>query len=167
MTTEEAQQATQAHISRVKSLLLSVICHELYHRAEQHDASKLVHPEAEMFNQVTEGLRGLTYGSPEYEAQRKKMLGMALGHHYEHNRHHPEHFPDGIEGMNLIDLVEMMVDWVAAVERHADGDIFKSIEHNRQRFGLDDQLVCLLNNTAALFKKGVAGQEETTGRTAT
>jgi hypothetical protein len=42
----------------------------------------------------------------------------------------------------------MLVDWKAASERHATGDIWTSIEHNRERFGLSDQLVAILRNTA-------------------
>ena len=75
-----------------------------------------------------------------------------LDHHYKHNPHHPEHHEAGVNGMTLIDLVEMFCDWLAAVERHADGDIFKSIEINTKRFNLSQQLVDILINTAKLFK---------------
>ena len=156
VTPEEAQQATESHIAVVKRRLGQVI-QFLEIRACEHDASKLESPEAEMFQAVTENLSGLTYGSPEYEAQRQEMLGMALKHHYEHNRHHPEHFEDGVNGMNLIDLVEMFCDWLAATERHADGNIYKSIDSTAERLAkdgmpLDPQVVCLLRNTAKLFE---------------
>lgn len=72
----------------------------------------------------------------------------ALDHHYAHNRHHPEHFPDGIRGMSLLDLVEMLADWKAATERHADGDLARSIEINQARFGYGDELKVVLRNTA-------------------
>jgi len=127
-------------------------------------------PEVEMFAGKTDKLNGLTYGSSEYEAQRKEMLGMALKHHYEHNRHHPEHFRYGVCGMTLIDLVEMFCDWLAATERHADGDIHKSIQHNTGRFKLDPQVVCVLQNTANLFvpaKEKGDGRAEATGGTGT
>lgn len=38
-------------------------------------------------------------------------------------------------------------DWKAATERHADGDILKSLEINRVRFGISDQLAQILQNT--------------------
>jgi len=41
----------------------------------------------------------------------------ALEHHYALYRHHPEHFQNGIDDMNLIDLVEMFADWKASSER--------------------------------------------------
>lgn len=37
---------------------------------------------------------------------------------------------------------------MAAVERHADGDIHKSINYNTGRFNLDPQLVAIFRNTA-------------------
>jgi hypothetical protein len=37
-------------------------------------------------------------------------MAPALKHHYENNRHHPEHFKNNIDDMNLIDLIEMLCD---------------------------------------------------------
>lgn len=56
--------------------------------------------------------------------------------------------PEGIDAMNLIDVLEMLVDWKAAGLRHHDGDIFKSIEINQKRYGFSDELRSLLVNTA-------------------
>jgi hypothetical protein len=75
-------------------------------------------------------------------------MGEALKHHYAHNSHHPEHYEDGIAGMSLLDLVEMLCDWKAATERHADGDLRRSIEQNQERFGYSDELRSILENTA-------------------
>ena len=56
--------------------------------------------------------------------------------------------PDlGINGMSLLDLLEMFCDWKAATERHADGDIKRSIEINRDRFNMSPQLAQILDNT--------------------
>jgi hypothetical protein len=49
--------------------------------------------------------------------------------------------------MNLLDLVELLVDWKAASERHNDGNIRKSIEINKTRYGIDSQLVKIFENT--------------------
>lgn len=191
----KAYAATWDHIDLVLRLLASAQI-ELMRRAATHDRSKLRSPEWEMFAEITHKLEGLTYGSPEYEAQRKEMLGLALGHHYEHNRHHPEHFqpspedtrirgfiemlklshaegqlivmPDDeygltylieylerkqqeaiapVNGMNLFDLLEMLIDWQCACKRHADGDIQESLRINRDRFALSPQLLQILANT--------------------
>lgn len=53
----------------------------------------------------------------------------------------------GIYGMSILDLVEMLADWKAAGMRHADGDITKSLEINRKRFGISDQLFMIFQNT--------------------
>ena len=105
-----------------------------------------------MFADMTEALAGLTYGSPEYKEQLAKMLPLGLNHHYAHNRHHPEHYADGIEGMNLFDLLEMLVDWIAAVQRHDDGDIQKSLEIIGDRFGMSPQLQKIFANTIEYFR---------------
>jgi Family of unknown function (DUF5662) len=68
-------------------------------------------------------------------------MGEGLKHHYEANRHHPGHFDDGVNGMTLVDVIEMLADWKAATERRADGDLAKSLEIQRERFSLCDQLV--------------------------
>jgi hypothetical protein len=52
-----------------------------------------------------------------------------------------------VDGMTLLDLVEMFCDWKAATERHADGSIEKSIQHNKGRFKLTDQLASILENS--------------------
>ena len=56
--------------------------------------------------------------------------------------------------MTLVDLVEMLCDWAAATERHADGDIIKSLEINGERFGMTEQLATILENTVREYKLG-------------
>lgn len=140
---------TMKHI-RLVSKLLNMVSVELLRRADVHDQSKLERPEVEMFTEFTKKLATSTYGSPEYEAFRKAM-GPALAHHYANNDHHPEHFKDGIDDMNLLQLIEMLCDWKASSTRHNDGNIRKSIEINANRFGLSPQLVRILKNTASMF----------------
>lgn len=140
---------TLAHIELV-GRCLGVVSGHLFHRSVSHDASKLCSPELEIFDIYTPKLHGTTYGSEEYKRYLAEMK-QALDHHYANNRHHPEHFENGIDGMNLVDLVEMFCDWYAATKRHADGDIVKSIEINGERFGITEQLKSILKNTVAIF----------------
>lgn len=56
-----------------------------------------------------------------------------------------------INGMNLVDLVEMFADWKAATMRHHDGNLLKSIEVNAKRFAMSPQLEAIFRNTAELF----------------
>jgi hypothetical protein len=53
-----------------------------------------------------------------------------------------------VNAMSLLDVVEMFCDWKAAGERHADGSIMRSIEINKKRFGITDQLASIFENTA-------------------
>ena len=143
--TYDSTMDTQEHILEVQHNLYEAIM-IIERRAKFHDASKLRLPEKEMYDKFTPKLRELTYGSDEYKECLKKM-GKALQHHYENNSHHPEHFPNGIGGMSLLDLIEMLADWTAAVTRHADGDLTESIRINTKRFGIDGQLAQILVNT--------------------
>lgn len=142
----DSKADTLEHIRKVGNYL-NLAAMELQRRAIIHDESKLKSPEKEMFDEWTPKLANSTYGSDEYK-EFLKNLKPALDHHYKHNSHHPEYYYTGVDGMDLFDLIEMFLDWKAAGERHKDGDIFKSIEINKARFGLSDQLVSIFNNTA-------------------
>jgi hypothetical protein len=141
---------TLKHASRVGELMGQPIA-ELVARSVRHDRSKTEPPEVEIFNEFTPKLRDSTYGSEEYRAFLDAM-GEGLRHHYAHNPHHPEHYAAGIAGMTLVDLLEMLADWRAATERHADGSLVKSLEIQRRRFGISDQLAAVLWNTARHFR---------------
>jgi len=141
---------TLKHTSRVANLL-GAFSGSLVERAIVHDESKLESPEKEIFDVYTPKLRDSTYGSDEYKETLQKM-GKGLKHHYKNNSHHPEFYDEGIDGMTLVDVVEMFMDWVAACERHNTGNIYESIEINVVRFGLSDQLKSILINTAKFFE---------------
>ena len=147
----DSRPETYEHIGVIRNLLGSVI-KELLDRARDHDASKLVDPELATFDEYTPKLKNSTYGSVEYN---ENLLGMgeALKHHYASNRHHPEHHEDGVLGMNLIDLTEMLCDWMAATKRHDDGDIYRSLEIQQNRFGYSDELKAILLNTVTWFEE--------------
>jgi len=136
---------TLMHI-RTVGALIGQITSALSDRAVNHDASKLADPEHDKFFECTGKLRGLTYGSEEYKKSTAE-LGDALKHHYSNNSHHPEFHADGIRGMTLIDIVEMLCDWKAATLRHADGDIMKSIELQQKKLGFGDDLKQIFINT--------------------
>lgn len=154
MNTESSQDSlpdTRAHIERVQSLMQSAIIN-LACRATIHDLSKLEEPEKSAFDRLkTLSLSGMAYGSEEYRACLRAEKP-ALQHHYDHNSHHPEFYNNGIDGMSLFDVLEMLVDWKAATERMKDGgDIVKSLEINRERFAISPQLVAILANTIREF----------------
>jgi hypothetical protein len=142
----DSKADTLLHIKRVAELMIQASI-ELLRRANVHDNSKLESPEKELFDKFTPKLKDCTYGSDEYKEYLKE-LKVALDHHYANNSHHPEFFKNGINGFDLFDLVECFFDWKAAGERHADGNIYKSIEINKDRFKLSEQICQIFTNTA-------------------
>lgn len=149
MTVAECQVETQKHIELVRRFI-RLFTDKLTTRGVDHDRLKMKSPEVEIFTEFTPKLANTTYGSEEYKEFLEQMKP-ALEHHYANYRHHPEHFVDGVNDMNLIDLVEMICDWKASTLRHNDGNLLKSIEINAQRFGMSEQLTQILINTAKLF----------------
>ena len=141
---------TLRHIQKVRDYL-NVMVGELLKRGSEHDRSKMEDPELPIFNEYSQKLREMTYGSPEYKAALAAMKP-ALDHHYAVSRHHPEHYPEGIRGMNLVDLMELFCDWSAACLRHPDGDLRRSIELNKERFGIGDELTQILRNTVSVLE---------------
>jgi hypothetical protein len=141
----DSSEETRKHI-RIVAEYIDGMSDQLTIRALLHDKSKLSGTEKEGFDKYTPRLKNTTYGSDKYKEYLKEMNGI-LQLHYAKNRHHPEHFEDGIKGMTLIDLVEMICDWKAATLRHKDGNILKSLDINQKRFGYSDELRRILFNT--------------------
>ena len=111
MTKEESEYigGVQGHIHQVQQLLQRVI-DELYQRGCRHDESK--YSEIEMMGYMTHvpRFKHVEYMSEGYKEILKDMRE-TLDHHYSHNSHHPEYYKEGINNMNLIDVIEMICDW--------------------------------------------------------
>jgi hypothetical protein len=142
-----ANDITIAHIVNVQEKIFN-FCRLMQGRGLDHDASKFHPIEAgplqEMQNLIdAEG--HAAFGSEEY-ARRTKLLGPMIEHHYLHNSHHPEHYPDGIAGMDLLDLVEMFLDWKAASERGQDSAI--GLTYCIEKYSIPPMLAAILRNTA-------------------
>jgi len=145
MKTPDSRPETWKHIHEVQKLVNQFIA-LLLERAALHDQSKLDTPEVELFDKHTAQLKDLEYGSPEYQ-ESLKALGPALQHHYAKNPHHPDHYENGLDDMTLIDLIEMLCDWMAATQRQVDGNIRKSLKYNKERFKVTEQLHRIFLNT--------------------
>lgn len=154
----DSRPETAEHIERVRHFI-SQVQKNLHTRWIMHDASKLVEPELTAFDLATPKLAQLTYGSEEYK-QSLKDLGPALEHHFQCNDHHPEHFVNGVQGMSLMALLEMLCDWRAASERTKQrtddpekvSSFEKGLKFNQERFGYSDELAEILYNTAKELK---------------
>ena len=145
----DSHKKTRNHVDIV-GLFMTHLATQVLKRSREHDASKFQHPEEEIFAEYTPALKDIEYGSEEYNDCLKKMKP-ALDHHYANNSHHPEYNINGVDGMNILDILEMICDWKASSMRHDDGDIRKSIEINKNRFDMSDQLCNILNNTVDML----------------
>jgi len=155
----DSTKDTKDHKEKVRKYT-KLCARNLLYRGIVHDDSKLETPEKEIFDEYTPKLKDCTYGSLAYATFLKEM-NVALEHHYKVNDHHPEFFAmhyksrdgkgtptyEGLSGMNLIQLTEMLCDWYAASQRHNDGDIYKSIEQNQKRFGYSDEIKSVFYRT--------------------
>ena len=144
-------ESTLQHIDNVKKLL-SICIKNLIKQAISHDDSKLEDFEKKYFDQYTQKLRNTEYGSSKYYEYLDK-INPALVHHYEVNKHHPEHYKNGIKDMNLLYLLEMLCDWYDSSKRSKNGDILKSIEINQKRFGYSDELKTIFINTVEFLQE--------------
>ena len=141
----EHDSETLKHVNEVRNNIW-ILIKELDRRAQVHDASKFEEPERSIFAANTPKLAKTEYGTEDYNKLLEEVKP-AIEHHYSKNTHHPEHWPNGIDDMDLMDLVEMLGDWAAATKRNKNGNIHKSIEHNKTRFGISDQLAKIFTNT--------------------
>jgi hypothetical protein len=142
----DSTKDTEVHRRNVRNVMNMIIMSELEKRRDNHDVSKLQSPEKEVYDKYIPKLKLYQYGTPEYLELREEMAKNGLSHHFKMNRHHPEHFKNGIDDMNIIDLVEMISDWFAA-SLVSDRDFYDSIDGNAKRFDMPEQLVNILKNT--------------------
>lgn len=136
---------TLRHIETVRNYL-DCCCSLLAERGRIHDQSKLEPPEVDIFAEHIHKLRDLQYGSQEYHDGLVAMKP-AIEHHNKCNRHHPEYHVNGINDMNLFDLLEMLVDWRASSMRSETGNILNSLKINQKRFGYSEEMKQLLART--------------------
>ena len=142
----DSRISTLKHINLVHRLLTTVSV-EISDRGLHHDASKLESPEKEIFDEFIPRLERVEYGSAEYYELISQMKP-AIDHHNAHNRHHPEFHDDGIHGMTLVDLIEMLCDWKAATMRtEPHGNVHKSLDIAFERQRIPQPLYRILKNT--------------------
>ena len=125
--------ATTKHKLQVMRFMLKV-CLRILKRAWVHDFSKYSKEEASYFAAAGD-TKKMEYNSPEYKESVEIKLKSALDHHYRMNSHHPQHFDKGFKEMQPLDVIEMLCDWKASTLRYKNGDIKKSLDLNRKRYG--------------------------------
>ncbi len=152
MNTEEFKIDTAAHRAKVMVLMLK-LTNILISTSYKHDLSKDEEPEVSEYPKHISALKSVEYQSPEYRAITNGPMHDIIQVHYSKNRHHPQHFPNGVAGMNLIDVMEMLCDWVAASSRNPNGSPENSLMLNVERFNITPELESILRNTLELLKE--------------
>lgn len=135
-------------------MLMRRMSEEIRLRGQTHDHSKLGPEELPRYVETIDEFDKHPFGSDGYHAA-KASLGPALAHHYQHNRHHPEHFPNSIDDMNLVDVLEMLCDWKSATQNHypiRPGNMERSIQIAVEKYKISPQLAKILYNTARDFE---------------
>jgi len=140
---------TQDHIGKVQARVQECI-NNLTVRAARHDESKLAAPEKAGYDLLTRAMAGKVYGTDEYktamaDVMTNPIVKEAWHHHFTHNSHHTEYYEDGITGMSLLDIIEMLADWKGASERNGPSEL--TIAYSVQRHKIDPQLAAILENT--------------------
>lgn len=134
----------RSHIERVRKKL-NVLIDILTKRAINHDKSKLEEPELSLWKKMDQEPR-YPYGSEEYKDKVRRYSDL-FNMHYEKNPHHPEHFPNGIQDMTLIDLMEMMCDWISYKDYIRVTEAINIVDKQSNRFGYSDEIKNVLINT--------------------
>jgi hypothetical protein len=121
--------------------------------AESHDDSKFNIDELSEAVRNSKRLKGLEYGSPEFEEELQLIIDEGVLH-YERNDHHIEGNPNGVADMDLISLLIALCDWLSACNAYG-GNIDESIEIARRRFGFSPEVASLMRNTVTRMNREV------------
>lgn len=119
--------------------LLDVVKYDSIH----HDESKVSNPEFTFYAKLDKALTPVKYGSEEY---REITSDPHVNMHKENNSHHPEYYENGIDGMTLSDIINMLADWKSA-SMTSDTPFIEGMKMNKERFNISDQLWNILVNT--------------------
>ncbi len=146
---EAHDKGVKKHIFHVRKNT-RILIKEIQERAKIHDASKFEEPERSIYSEHYSELAKVVYGTPEYDNLLANVKP-ALETHYAKNRHHPQHWPNGIDDMDLVDILELLSDWVASTKKGKNGNIHKSIEINAVKYNISPQLAQILTNTVERY----------------
>ena len=141
------------HTLKHKILVMGYIlkfCMKFILRGIIHDYSKFSLYESKSYGKYLPEFKKIKYGTEEYTDLLKKFQP-AIDHHYVYNRHHPQHFKGGYSEMNLLDLMEMFLDWKAASRKKTGtGSLAKSLPINAERFNMSEDIVKIMLNSLDL-----------------
>lgn len=143
-TQKSTMQFIREHRNFVQEKLLKIV-RELFNRAEDHDKSKLKEPELSGWLAMDKEPR-YKYGTPEYFDKRERYKWV-FEEHYKHNRHHPEYWKGFFNEMDLVDFLEMIIDWCSYKENISMDEMIQIVTENCERFNFPPLMKDLAINT--------------------
>ena len=130
--------------------LMSKFAAEISYRSGIHDNSKFSPEEFDVYSSNVQDFNKYDFDSEEEKRLRERVYPAAKAHQ-KRNRHHPEHFKNGIDDMNLIDLLEMICDWKSASSRAPGDSLRKGLPILKEKYKISPQLYQILTNTIKDF----------------
>ena len=137
------------HTRSVRQSIAKVVS-ELICRSTIHDDKKL--EEVDRRIDRRRAINHLPYGSSERKEADEPYRDLNKKHYCQY-RHHPEHFKNGIDDMNLVDVIEMVCDWAAY------GNLDKNLPVNQDKYCVSQQLMKLIKNTIKDFDLGQSDED--------
>lgn len=150
----DTEEYIKGHISRVRKHINTFV-QLLLKRAMNHDKSKLEEPEFSWWKEMDSEPR-YPYGSEEYK-QKIKRWDKVFKHHYKYNRHHPEHYDYGVSEMTLVDIVEMMCDWLGYKDTITISEALKVCDEQMKRYNISDDVRQIIFNTLLRYYSLMGG----------
>lgn len=136
---------TRKHQQLVAKYMLAV-ANDLIYRATHHDESKLVEPERSKYIEPVWHLRHTKYGTERHK-ELVKQMGVGVEHHLSTNDHHLEYY-ESYAQMNLIVLIEMCCDWIAASKRQNNNPTLPLAKYE-----FDPKLESIIRNTLSRIQE--------------
>lgn len=151
---EKTSEYILSHIDSVRAKIFRVV-DELMQRAKFHDSSKLKEPEFSLWKKMDEEPK-YPYGTSKYK-EKMQRFGKVFRIHYKENRHHPEHFLNGVLDMTLVDLTEMLCDWLSYKKFYSVREVVDLMDRQCERFRYGEEIRALLTNTAIEYFISLGG----------
>lgn len=138
------EEYVNSHINRVQKWIgkFSTI---LFIRGVNHDKSKLCEPELSLWKEMDEEPR-YPYGTLKYKEKLNRYKEV-FQQHYKHNKHHPEHWSGYYCDMDLMDVIEMLCDWLGYKDDITLKEAEILVNQQCERYGFNDTFRHLLYNT--------------------
>ena len=150
----DTEEYIKGHISRVRKHINTFV-QLLLKRAINHDRSKLEEPELSWWKEMDKEPR-YPYCSEEYK-QKIKRWDKVFKHHYKYNIHHPEHYDYGVSEMTLVDIVEMMCDWLGYKDTITISEALKVCDEQMKRYNISDDVRQIIFNTLLRYYSLMGG----------